>query len=467
MVFNSAAFLIFLAVGLIVYYRVPLRSRTVVVLLLSYAFYALYNWKLLPVLAGFSILIWFFGRLLGRKHGRAVFITALVISLLPLTLLKYTPLRTSLVVPLGISYFTFKSLSYLIDIHRQKIEAEDSLLYVLAFVGFFPEMLAGPIDRADNLMPQLKGRLLRPNWKLFQRGMLYFLAGCFLKMVLADRLGLIVDTVYGDVSAYPGPLVLLAAAAYALQIYFDFSGCSLMAIGVGRLMGYKLPENFKRPYLAATVADFWRRWHISLTSWLRDYLYIPLGGNRKGQLRQYAHTLIVFLASGIWHGAGLSFAVWGLLNGLYMVVGRLVHPYRFKVYERFSFKEDSIGIVIWQRFWVFVWMMLAWIFFRAESVKTALLTLRQLFTGWFSGGLADLIQNFGLSRKSWLLLLMCLVLIFVLSLLQEKGVQLVKRVLRLSFAVRCLIFYLLIFSILIFGIYGTAYEASGFIYMGF
>ncbi len=467
MTFNSAAFLLFLAILLLVYYKAPRENRTLVLLVFSYAFYALYNWKVLPFLILFSILIWFFGRLLGRPHGTVLFAISVIIALLPLGLLKYTGLGSSLVVPLGISYFTFKSVGYLADVHTGKTEAEDSLPLVLAFVGFFPEMLIGPIDRADNLMIQLKGKRLRLSWKLLQRGMLYFLAGCFLKMVLADRLGIIVDTVYGDITIHPGPVVLLAMAAYALQIYFDFAGCSLMALGIGRLLGYKLPENFKRPYLATSVADFWRRWHISLTSWLRDYIYIPLGGNKKGSGRQMLNILVVFLISGIWHGAGFTFVIWGLLNGLFQIVGRLVKPYRLNIYERFSWKEDSLGVVIWQRFWVFVWMMLAWVFFRASSVSEAFSVLHQFFVGWLAGDFGTWVQEMGLSGPNWILLILSLILVFVISILQEQGLNLTKRILRKPFVVRCLVFYLLIFGVLIFGIYGTAYDASSFIYLQF
>lgn len=456
-----------MAVVLPVYYLTPKEKRIWILLISGYAFYAVYRWQMLPLLIAFSFLIWFFGRLLDRAHGRLLFIFSLVIALLPLGLLKYTGMGKSWVVPLGLSYFTFKSIGYLADIHTGRIRAEKDALVVLAFVGFFPELLVGPIDRADQLLPQLKGRRLRLSWNLLQGGVLNILGGCFLKMIVADRLGMIVDTVYGNISIYPGPVVVLAAAAYALQIYFDFAGCSLMASGVGRLMGYRLPENFKRPYLAVSVADFWRRWHISLTSWLRDYIYIPLGGNRRGKLRQYCNILIIFLISGIWHGAGLTFIVWGLLNGVFQLAGRATRSYRQRLYRHLPFGQNDNLRVAGQRLGTFFWMMLAWVFFRADSLENAFSIFHQMKIGWLAGDFGSWIMQLGLNKANWILLLICLVLILLISLLQERGYPLLKRTLEKPFAVRCLFFYLLIFGLIIFGIYGTAYHVSDFIYLQF
>lgn len=467
MAFNTAAFIIFITVVLVLYYLLPARARTVFVLLASYAFFARAQWRVLPFLVLFSLMVYLFGRLLGRWPRKWLLLPAVLCAAAPLIFLKYTKPGMSLVLPLGLSYFTFKSIGYLADVMKGKAPAEKNPLTVMTFVAFFPEMLIGPIDRADNLMVQLK--MPRPafDWQLIEKGALLFLGGCVRKMIIADRLGIWVDAVYADPLTYAGPFTVLAAVAYALQIYFDFSGCTHMALGVGRMMGFDLPENFRQPYLAVSVADFWRRWHMSLTSWLKTYIYIPLGGSRRGRVRRDLNILIVFLVSGIWHGAGLTFVVWGLLNGVFQLVGRSLNGLRQKLYGCLRLKTDGVLVRNWQRLWTFIWMTIAWVFFRASSVTHAGQIFSSMRHGWRQRDFLTRLPELGLSWANIALLLVMLLVMLVVSLLNERQIYLADRVMTRAFPVRVLVFYLLIFGVLIFGIYGTAYDAAGFIYLQF
>lgn len=226
---------------------------------------------------------------------------------------------TTIVIPLGISFFTFQSLGYMWDIYRRKIKPERNFLYYMLFVGFFPQIASGPISKAEELLPQIRGKRSMTHEDISE-GVRLMLWGFFLKAVVADRVATFVDPVYADYINFSGVTCFLASIFYSIQIYGDFAGYSLLAIGVGRLFGYKLINNFNRPYFSYSISEFWRRWHISLSRWLRDYVYIPLGGNRKGTRRTYINILTTFTVSGIWHGANLTFIVWGFMHGAVQAV---------------------------------------------------------------------------------------------------------------------------------------------------
>ena len=241
--------------------------------------------------------------------------------------------------PVGISFYIFQALSYTMDVYRKEIYVERNFLKYALFVSFFPQLVAGPIERSKNLLKQISTDNVF-SYENFRRGLLIMLWGYFQKIVIADRIGILVDTVYGNVGKYAGGYYLLASVLFAVQIYCDFSGYSLIAAGAARVMGFQLMENFNCPYFAKSVAEFWRRWHISLTSWFRDYLYIPLGGNQKGTVRKYLNVMIVFLVSGLWHGAQWTYVVWGGLNGLFQVAGNIFAPVRKRAGKRLKLNEN-------------------------------------------------------------------------------------------------------------------------------
>lgn len=486
MTFTSLAFLLFLFGTLLLYYLLPPKARSAVLLFTSCLFYALYNWRLLPFLLFFTLLVYIGGVLLENRKTRLLIALGILVLLVPLLIFKYLNFGLELLVrifdfledtfldqqfsiiqPLGISYFTFKSIGYLIDVYRGRCRAERNFVDLAVFVSFFPEMLIGPIDRASTLLPQIKAPSTHI-WSNLKTGFLLFLGGCVQKMVVADRLAVLVNTVYSDLYRFEGFEVLIAVIAYSLQIYFDFSGCTYMALGVGKMLGLSLPVNFRQPYLAVSVEDFWHRWHISLTSWFRDYIYIPLGGNRKGTLRKYLNVMIVFLVSGLWHGAGASFLVWGGLNGLFQIIGTLLRGQKSKLYSLFRISEEGPLCVWWKRLWTFGWMTIAWVFFRSSGISQALLVFRKLVAAWNPWILFDgTLYTLGLSQKSFCLLLGALLIMLAVELLHERDIHLSAWFNRQHFAVKCLITYGMIFVILIFGIYGSAYDAQSFIYLQF
>ena len=277
------------------------------------------------------------------------------------------------VLPVGISFYTFQSMSYTIDFYRGAIAREPSFVRFAAFVTFFPQLVAGPIERAKNLLPQFAKRQ-RVTLADVSDGASLFLLGLFKKVALANYLGPYVDRVYGDAATQGGAALALATFAFAWQIYFDFSGYTDMARGVARCMGFRLMLNFRNPYLAVSLADFWSRWHISLSTWFRDYVYIPLGGSRVGSLRLWRNLLITFVISGLWHGAAWTFLIWGVLHGLGLIANRAL--------EQVAWWRERCPRLA-KRLVVFAFVCFAWVFFRAESLGQAVEILQRIFTiGW-------------------------------------------------------------------------------------
>ena len=389
MQFVSFAFAIFFVVFVSFYYLAPrcgknaIALQRILLLLASACFYAFADLKFVPFLL-YSIAVTYFAGLAfnsdalkfdrggyrGAK-GRALLIAFVAADLLPLLFFKYAPKawRGGIIFPLGLSFFTFQSLSYIFDCRSNKIKAEKNILDVALFVSFFPVISSGPIQRAGNLMPQLKS-LHNFDYDNATCGMKQFAWGVFKKFCVADALAVYVDFVYarGTLSEQSGLALLLAVVLYAFQIYCDFSGYSDMAIGVARFMGFDAGKNFDHPYLATSVGDFWRRWHISLSTWLRDYVYIPLGGSRVAQARIYFNLLATFLVSGIWHGSTWNVVIWGLLHGVFQCVGRATKG----VWEKTRLPVFARVAV------TFCLVAFAWIFFRAPTFYDALAIIKGL-----------------------------------------------------------------------------------------
>ncbi len=280
--------------------------------------------------------------------------------------------------PVGISFFTFRSLTYSIDCYRGLVARERSFVRYAAFLSLFPLLLCGPIERASSLLPQMRerppGGRVRITREDLADGASLFIVGLFKKLALADYLGLYVDKVYAAPGEFSASALALATFAFTWQIYFDFSGYTDMARGVALFLGFRIMLNFNNPYLATGLGDFWRRWHISLSTWFRDYVYIPLGGNRNGPARTYANLFVTFVVSGVWHGAAWTFVIWGALHGLGNIITREM--------ERSSFYNEKVPAFVKQA-WVFLFVAFAWIFFRATTVGDAWLIVRRIFTaGW-------------------------------------------------------------------------------------
>lgn len=284
---------------------------------------------------------------------------------------KNTALQIML--PIGISFYSFTAISYMIDVYRGSYEGEKNLLYVSLFISFFPKVTAGPIIRGDCFLPQIKDykgiRLSN-----IRDGIQIFIFGMFKKIVLADRLGVFVDDVFLAPSAYHTLTVAWAVLSYALQIYFDFSGYSDMAIGVSKMLGFEFPRNFNLPYISRNLSEFWKRWHISLSSWLKDYLYIPLGGSRRGIQRSYFNLMLVLMLSGLWHGAGWTFIVWGMFHGIGSCIGKWIENRRTGR-EGNKRRGTALGVIA-----TFVYVALLWVVFRSRTLKEALCVYASLFT---------------------------------------------------------------------------------------
>ena len=313
-----------------------------------------------------------------------------------------------ILLPVGISFYTFQALSYTIDVYKQKIEPTRDIVSFFAFVSFFPQLVAGPIERATNLLPQM----LRKRYFSYEEalvGLNLITYGFFKKIVVADRLAVHVNSVFGDVEMYNSITLITAVVFFTIQIYCDFSAYTDIARGVAKLFGFELMVNFNRPYLATTIKDFWKRWHISLTTWFTDYVYIPLGGNRKGKLMMYRNIFIVFLVSGIWHGANWTFVFWGLLHCAYQVLENIFNPLRYKIEDALpKFANRFLQVFYWGL--TFSLIAFAWIFFRADSMQHAFAIINNILEFNFAGGISAVFagkgaMNFAVSALAIFLLL--------------------------------------------------------------
>lgn len=387
MLFNSLDFLIFFPIVVLIYLIVPRKLKYVWLLISSYYFYMSWNVKYVGLLLFSTIVTYFSGILIAKAHGdkqkKLVVAVSFLANLSVLGFFKYfdfflhnlnkilavAHIRLidnpfSFLLPVGISFYTFQALSYTMDVYRRKVAPEKNLLKYALFVSFFPQLVAGPIEKTENLLRQINEstRKKMVSFDKFVSGFTLMLWGLFMKMVIADRISIFVDEVFQNLYMVGTVETILAAVAFAIQIYGDFAGYSAVAVGAARIMGFELTENFNAPYFADSIGDFWHRWHISLSTWFRDYLYIPLGGNRKGKLRKYINLLITFSISGLWHGAAWTFIIWGAVHGLYQVIGDLLKPVRKKNAELLKLKTDAFSHKLGKILTTFVLVDFAWIF---------------------------------------------------------------------------------------------------------
>jgi alginate O-acetyltransferase complex protein AlgI len=368
--------------------------------------------------------------------------------------------------PLGISFWTFQTVAYVVDVYKRKTPAERNPFYYLLAVMFFPVVTAGPITRVQTLVTQLKTKH-RFDYDKMRSGLLLIGRGFFKKLMIADRLVVFVNTVFDNPRAYTvrsnSMLLLVAAVFFAVQLYCDFSGYTDIVRGSARLFGVELPINFRAPYFARSVKDFWRRWHITLMDWFREYIYFPLGGSRVGAARRYANLLAVFAISGLWHGAGLTYLVWGLLNGLYQVAGQLLAPLNDRVVRLLRVDRATIGHRAFQTVLTFLLITVAWVFFRADSIADALYIVPRMFvpTVWvFTDGT---LMKQGLSAAELGIAMVSAVVVFGAEWLSLRK-DLLEALVSQYLVYRWLVYYALVFAIVVFGAYGGSYKAADFVY---
>lgn len=490
MLFNSAHFIVFFPIVILVYYVLPQRGRYLWLLAASYYFYMSWNPKYIVLLLFSTAVTYASGRLLAAAKNttrrKLIVAASFILNLGVLFYFKYVGMAADILVrvlgklhiyltipsfdvvlPVGISFFTFQALSYTVDVYRGEIYAEKNFFRYALYVSFFPQLVAGPIERSKNLLKQLAV----PKTFEFERareGIFLMLWGYFLKLVLADRIAIVVNTVYNNHTEYQGWYFIVATVLFAFQIYCDFAGYSTIAIGAAKILGVRLMENFDAPYTAQSVAEFWRRWHISLTSWFRDYLYIPLGGNRKGKLRKNANRLIVFLASGLWHGASIHFVVWGGINGLYQIIGETLMPVRECLIRLFRLNPDSFGFRLYRTLVTFVLVDLSWVYFRAEGFRAANTIVRSMVTAknpWvlFDGSLYTL----GLDGPNFRLMIVSIFILLAADIAKRCGITIREKIIEQDYLFRWVFIACAVVFILLFGVWGPGYSAANFIYFQF
>ncbi len=424
MLFNSLEFSLFLPLVFAIYWLLNDRARAIQNLFLvgaSYFFYGWWDWRFLFLILMSTLVDYFIGQQIEKstndKNSKALLITSLVINLGVLFFFKYFNFfldsftqaftmfgqsfeasRLNIILPVGISFYTFQTLSYTIDVYRKKMKAEKSIINFAAYVSFFPQLVAGPIERATNLLPQFSVKK-KFDYDLAKSGMQLMLWGFFKKIVIADNCAVFANMIFNNHTDYGWHSLILGALFFTFQIYGDFSGYSDIAIGTARLFGFNLMRNFAFPYFSRDIAEFWRRWHISLSTWFRDYLYIPLGGSRGGTSQKIKNTFIIFIVSGFWHGANWTYLVWGALNAFYFLPLLLLNKNRnnIEIVGNGSFFigiRDFINIIT-----TFSLTVIAWIFFRAETITQALEIIKGIFS--FTDGAVA----FQFTNKVWLVLM--------------------------------------------------------------
>lgn len=480
--FNSFAYLAFLVINIVVYYLLPQKLRNIQLLISSYFFYMCWSPKYALLMLFSTAVTYFCGILVDKSvlgKRRLWLVLSLAVNLAILFFFKYFNFTSSLLnqtfsffglglsvptlnvlLPVGISFYTFQALGYTVDVYRKEVPAEKNFIDYALFVSFFPQLVAGPIERSSNILHQLKE--YHP-FKLenLRDGMLPVLWGLMKKMVLADNLAVVVNSVYNSPNSRGGADFWLATAAFAVQIYCDFSAYSDIARGSAKMLGYDLMENFHCPYLATSIQDFWRRWHISLSTWFKDYLYFPLGGSRCAKRRHLINLMIVFTVSGLWHGAALTFVAWGLLNGLYQVISKLLQPLREKFLSALHISNKNPALHIFRVAATFFFTCLAWVLFRANTLADA----ATAFTAMFTSPFVQSSSGFGVSTETLIMLAVLSVVLLVADwFITERALpEKINKKIVLRYAV----YFILIAVILIFGSYGEGYDPQDFVYFQF
>lgn len=528
MAFTSVNFVVFIGQAIVVYFVMPKKYRWWVLLLASYVFYICSSPKSFVFILLTTVTTYGGGRLIARFEGRyrdilrerketleraerkalketfgrkkrRILLLVILLNFGVLAFVKYfriylDSLSTMLglewlsfdagvLIPLGISFYTFQSMSYIIDVYRGKYEAETSLARFALFVSFFPQVVQGPISRYDQLAKQLyEGHSF--HFERAKLGIELMLWGWFKKLVIADRIGILVDTVFDHYTDYEGFYLIVAVTAYTIQIYADFSGGMDIARGVSQILGIDLVKNFERPYFAKSIPEFWRRWHITLGSWCRDYIFYPLSlskafgklgkksrsvlGVRAGKLLPVIFAqIITFFIIGLWHGADLKYIVFGFYHGGFMILGTLFEPQIKKLTAALQINTQAFSWTVFQIVRTFILVVIGRFFSRAVSLSAALIMMKNSLvfnpTILFNGDLYKL----GLSEREFTLLFFCLLLWFFVSLIQERGCSVRELISRQNLVFRWGLYFAGIGAILIFGIYGIGYDASAFIYRGF
>ena len=490
MSFFSLRFLILIAIAFVIYYLLPREYRYIDLLVTGVIFYASWSVKYVLVLGcvtGFAYVMAIVLEKTDKNHKRlrksALFIGVAGIAFV-LCVFKFWTLIingieriwgveniqnmgiANIIAPIGLSFFSLVAIGYLVDVYKCRIPSEKNFLEFFLFISFFPTIISGPIERGGNLLKQIKEKRAF-NQIVVIKGMRMILWGYFIKILIANRLAVIVNETFESYATRSGFVLLVGAILYGFQLYADFSGYSFIAIGLAAVFGYEITENFRRPYFARSIKEFWSRWHISLSTWLRDYIYIPLGGNRKGRVRKYINLFITFLVSGLWHGSGLTYIIWGGLHAVYQIVEDLINNFRLTHNEnkriRVSRCVGLIHVIV-----TFILVDFAWIFFRSGSIYEAIHYLSRILFHLIdnpSAELFDIVNSFGIGHTV-VVVLECVIWIIV-DLIHEHGKSVGEYLSRLKGFARWLIYLVACIAILTGIAYDFGTNASNFIYAAF
>ncbi|MBE6887277.1 MAG: MBOAT family protein [Ruminococcaceae bacterium] len=487
MLFNSLEFLIFFPVVTLGYFVIPKKLKNFWLLVTSYYFYMCWQPAYALLILFSTITTFLCSVAIDKAKLKAAKKTCLTVSicinLAILFLFKYYGFFSEnvvnlfgkigievnmpvfdLLLPVGISFYTFQALGYAIDVYRGDVEREKSFITYALFVSFFPQLVAGPIERSKNLLPQFK-QYSKFDYARVREGLVLMAWGFFKKMVIADGVASFVTLVYNTPSNYGGLQLVIATILFAFQVYCDFGGYSDIAIGCAKVLGFKLMRNFNKPYFSTTLQGYWRRWHVSLSSWFSDYVYIPLGGSRKGTVRTYINLLITFLVSGLWHGANWTFVFWGLINGIYVCVSRAMRPARTRFIEKHKL-QNNILYNSFSALVVFLLICFGYIFFRANTFSDAMYITTHLFSdfgSWFgSGYLTAQLTGITFFTKNGVALVCSIVFMLAAELWEGKD-ELSAKICRQKAPIRWVFYYAIVLLVLFYGNFGK----SPFVYFDF
>ncbi len=494
MLFNSTEFIAFFPIVIVIYFLIPKKIKTVWLLLASYFFYMCWNPKYIVLLIFCTAVTYVSGILIDKNENKSrkkLFLTlGIIINFMVLFAFKYMDMATDSMnailglfhigpyknpfdhtLPVGISFFTFQAVGYCVDVYRGEIRAEGNILKYAMFVSFFPQLVAGPIERSKNLLSQISDI---PNKRLWSRdkivsGIGMMLWGFFIKMVIADRAAIYVDSIHKNLYATGTVETVFGAILFSLQIYADFGGYSAIAIGASRIIGIDLMENFNTPLFSQSIAEFWRRWHISLSSWFKDYLYIPLGGSRCSKIKRIRNMMVTFVVSGLWHGANWKYVVWGAIHGFYQVISLIFKPLTSKLVKLTGTDTEKFGFKIWGIIRTNILVAFALIFFRSDSIMTAYKYIGRMFTKWNPWVFFDdSLYEWGLNHFEMTILGIALLILLAVSIVRyKKNLDLGRYLLTQNIVFRWAVYLFLAAFIIVFGQYGIDFDSNQFIYFAF
>ena len=478
MSYISFLFFGFICITTLLYYCVPIKQRPYILLIASVTFYLFADWKYSLCLFFIIILTYFSAIFIdkNRKYKKLILVFYLILSAGSLFTIKYANYSISMlskitdkhfnilniIVPLGVSFYTLQAIGYVVDIYREKYACEKNFLKFSLFMSYFPIIVQGPISRYNQLSEQLFiGHKFE--YKNFKFGLQLALWGLFKKLVIANRASTFADNIFNNYPNYFGLVIVFAILLYTIQIYADFSGCVDICRGVSQLFGIEIINNFDHPYFAVSIKDFWRRWHISLSSWLRDYVYIPLGGNRNGTFKKHLNIILTFFISGLWHGVGIHYIVWGLYHGACQVIGEIIKKPKEKFITFIKIDTSVYSYRLGQQVITFILIAYSWLLFRANGFRAAVLMTKSIFVNFFC---IEELETLFFSSKDFRILLLAIVVLFIVSLLQSKF-KIREALSKQNLWFRWSIYVFAIFTIIILGVYGSGYNASDFLYMQF